>query len=143
MVWSIHAGIIRGFTLRLRQSSGFWAVLLAGVHIAATPVFYADSVASILDAGVLAALDRDPGLADLRGVAFWYATVGVQLGLVAWMIMQAERRGEGAPRGWALTMAATGVWGLLLTPASGFWLFLPIAWLAWRSTAARSATAAR
>ncbi len=125
----------RELALRLVRSSGFWTLLLAGLHVAMTPVFHGDSVTSVLDAGVLGALDKDPSLAALRGVGFWYVTAGLYLGLVGTIVMRAERRGESAPRGFAWAMAATGVWGALLTPASGFWLFLPIAWLAWRNTA--------
>ncbi|WP_125777141.1 DUF6463 family protein [Antribacter gilvus] len=121
--------------MSLARCSGFWTVLLAVVHVSTAPLFYADSLRSILEAGVLGALDKDPELATLRGAAFWYVTVGLFLGLVGVMVLRAERRGEGAPRGFAGALAATGVWGVVLTPASGFWLFLPLAWLAWRSTA--------
>jgi hypothetical protein len=118
-------------------------LLLAGLHVATTSVFYGESVTSILDAGVLGAVDKDPSLAALRGAGFWYVTAGLYMGLVGVSVMRAERRGEGAPRGFAWAMGVTGVWGALLTPASGFWLFLPIAWLAWRNTVtARLPTAA-
>jgi len=36
-----------------------------------------------------------------------------------------------------MVMVATGVWGLLV-PVSGFWLFFPIACLAWRKHRTRS-----
>ncbi|MBC3193485.1 hypothetical protein H7X46_20700 [Pseudonocardia sp. C8] len=122
--------------MKLSRCAGFWTVVLAAVHVAATPVVYRDSARSIVDAGVLGALDADPAQATVRGAAFWYATAGLLLGLVGAGVTAAERRGDGVPRGFAPAMAATGLWGVLLTPVSGFWLFLPIAWLARRNTAA-------
>jgi hypothetical protein len=126
---------MEGVAMKLTRCSGFWTSVLAVVHLATAPAFYGDSVRSSLDAGVLGAVDSDPDLATLRGAAFWYVTVGLFLGLIGWVVMVAERRGQGAPRGFAMVMAATGVWGVLLVPVSGFWLFFPIAWLAWRNTA--------
>ncbi|WP_324605891.1 DUF6463 family protein [Isoptericola variabilis] len=119
------------------RCSGFWTVVLAAVHVAATPVFYPESVRSILDARVLGAVDSDPAQATLRGVAFWYVTVGLVLGLVGSSVMAAERRGDGAPRGFATLMAATGLWGVVLSAVSGFWFSFPIAWLARRSSRRR------
>ncbi|AEG43527.1 hypothetical protein L600_000200001300 [Isoptericola variabilis J7] len=112
-------------------------MVLAAVHVAATPVFYPESVRSILDARVLGAVDSDPAQATLRGVAFWYVTVGLVLGLVGSSVMAAERRGDGAPRGFATLMAATGLWGVVLSAVSGFWFSFPIAWLARRSSRRR------
>lgn len=122
---------------RLRDSSGFWTLLLALVHLGMTPVFYGESLRSILDGGVLGAVDADPELATLRAAAFFYLTTGIFLALVGWMVMGAERRGDGAPRGYATALAVTGAWGVVLSPVSGFWLFFVLAWLARRSTARR------
>jgi hypothetical protein len=136
-------GPARARPVGLTRSSGFWTLLLAGLHLATTTVFYGESVRSIVDAGVLGAVDEDASLATLRGAGFWYVTVGVYLGLVGLMVMRAERRGDGVPRGFTWVMAATGVWGALLSPASGFWLFLPIAGLARRNTVGRACSIAR
>ena len=119
----------------LRRSSGFWTVLLALVHVTMAPAFYADSLRSILDGGVLGSVDADPSLATLRAAAFFYMTVGILLGLVGWMVMGAERRGQGAPSGYATALVVTGLWGVALSPLSGFWLFFAIAWLARRNAA--------
>ena len=119
--------------IRLRASSGFWAVVLSVVHVATTPVFYEQSVRSILDGGIIGALDADPRLSTLRGASFWYTTTGLVLGLFGLSTLRAERRGRGCPQGVALTMAVTGVWGALISPRSGFWFHLPIAYLARRN----------
>ncbi|GAB2648591.1 DUF6463 family protein [Kribbella swartbergensis] len=125
--------------MKLVRCSGFWTVLLALIHVLTTSFFYGDSVRSILAGGVLGAVDEDPGLATLRGAAFWYLTSGLFLGLVGSMVLAAERRGDGAPRGFAWVMLVAGAWGVLLSPVSGFWLFFPIAWLARRTSTHRHA----
>lgn len=116
------------------KHSGLWTVILAVIHVAMTPVFYGRSLRSLLEGGVVGAADAggDAALAERRAPAFWYLITGLFLGLVGLAVWGAERRGEGAPRGFALAMAVTGAWGALLSPRSGFWLFLPIAWLARR-----------
>lgn len=119
------------------RCSGFWTLLLALVHVAATPFFYGDGVSSLVDGGVVGAVDADPELASLRGAAFWYVTVGIFLGLVGAFVLAGERRGRGAPDGFAVALAATGLWGVVLSPVSGFWAFFPIAWLAHRSSVSR------
>lgn len=118
----------------LWQCSGLWIVTLAALHLVATPVFYDDSLRSIVDGGVVNAVDADPALATLRGAAFWYLTMGLFMVVLGAAVLASERRGGGAPAGLALAMALTGAWGVLLTPLSPFWLFAPIAWLAWRSS---------
>lgn len=112
------------------RSAGVWTCALAAVHVAATPLVYGDSVRSVLDAGVLGALDRDPALADVRGASFYFLTAGVMLGALGVGVARHERREGTAPAGFAAFMAVTGLGGVLITPASGFWAFFPIAALA-------------
>lgn len=117
------------------RSAGVWTCALSFVHLATTGVFYADSARSVLDVGVLAALDRDPELAALRGVGFWYVTAGLLLGGIGVAVARHEHAEGRPPRGFAALMAGIGLWGVLLTPASGFWLFFAIAALAGRNRA--------
>ena len=127
-----------GINVALSRCAGFWTVLLAIVHLAMTPLFYPESVRSIVDGGVLWVLDADPALTTVRAASFWYVTCGLFLGLVGAMVLRAERWGTGTPAGYAVAAAGTGLWGVLITPQSGFWLFFVIAWLAWRNTRQRS-----
>lgn len=64
-------------------------------------------------------------------------TVGLFLGLVGAVVMVGERRGRGAPDGFAVALVVTGLWGVVLSPVSGFWAFFPIAWLAHRTRGRR------
>jgi hypothetical protein len=103
---------------------------LGVVHLASTGAVYPESVRSILEAGVVGSVDADPLLAERRGAGFWYVSSGLLLvGLGA--IMRNDENAHGRPSpATAPVLVATGLWGILLTPVSGFWAFLPIAWLA-------------
>lgn len=114
----------------LLRSAGVWTMVLGSVHVATVGVFYPASVRSILKAAVLSSVDADPALVERRGVGFWYLTSGLLLiGLGAIVRGQEKTHGR-PPPATAPVLLATGVWGILLTPTSGFWAFLPIAWLA-------------
>jgi hypothetical protein len=47
--------------------------------VAITPRLFRRSVRSILDGGVIGSIEADPDQAELRGLAFWYATAGLML----------------------------------------------------------------
>ncbi|GAB3838912.1 DUF6463 family protein [Kribbella italica] len=100
---------------------------VAVVHLAITPVVYADSSRSIRDAGIVGSVDADPELVDLRSASFWYASSGWAMLLLAVLIGRVERR-EGvvpAPAVWGL--AGISLWGLLFMPVSGFLALLGVA----------------
>ncbi|TYP89045.1 DUF6463 family protein [Blastococcus xanthinilyticus] len=115
------------------RSAGLWTVVLGVAHVASVHAFYPESVRSVVDGGVIASVDADPVLTERRGVGFWYVTSGLGvIGLGA--IVRGHEKVHGRPPpATATVLVATGLWGVLLMPASPFWLFLPIAWLARRS----------
>lgn len=103
--------------------------LIGIVHVVSTPVLYPDSVASIRRGGVVAAVEADPELLPLRGLGFWYATAGLGIVALGVAVADLERADRLRPRHAAL-LAAIGLWGVVLVPKSGFWLFPPLAALA-------------
>ena len=115
--------------------------LIGTVHVAMTTVFYPDSVASIVEGGVVAAVEAKPDLVPLRGLGFWYVTSGPGVIALGVTVADLERRNQLRLRHAAL-LGAIGVWGVLLVPKSGFWLFLPLAALAVRRGTARPAAGA-
>lgn len=112
------------------RSAGLWTIGLGVAHVASVHAFYPESVRSIMDGGVIASVDADPVLTERRSVGFWYVTSGLAvIGLGA--IVRGHEKVHGRPpAATATVLVATGLWGVLLMPASPFWLFLPIAGLA-------------
>jgi hypothetical protein len=100
------------------------------VHVALTPVFYGASVRSVVDGGVVAAIEAEPTLSERRGVGFWYATTG--LAVIAYGIAITERERQAAPLPISLPVVLTGIaaWGVVLMPKAPFWVFGPLAALA-------------
>jgi hypothetical protein len=115
--------------------------LIGIVHVAATPLIYPDSVASVLQGGVVAAVEADPELLPLRGLGFWYVTSGLGIVALGAAVADLERAHRLRPYHAAL-LAAIGLWGVLLVPKSGFWLFPPLAVLAARPRDADGSTGA-
>ncbi len=82
--------------------------------------------AAILRDGVVDALKEDFG----RNLAFWFLVCGVViilLGLTLQHYLKVTSRPAPKFTGWFLLIFA--VVGCLIVPASGFWLFLPQAWI--------------
>lgn len=104
-------------------------VAIGLVHLATTGVFYPESVRSIVQGGVIGAVEADPEQAAVRGVGFWYATAGLGVIALGLTVGQIERAGRlrGAT---AAVLAGIATWGVSLMPKSGFWLFFPVAALA-------------
>ena len=99
------------------------------VHVAATRAFYPESVRSIIQGGVIGAVEADPALTALRGVGFWYATAGLGVIALGLAVCHVERAGR-LRSDTAAVLAGIGAWGVSLVPKSGFWLFFPVAALA-------------
>jgi drug/metabolite transporter (DMT)-like permease len=112
---------------RRRGLVGPALLVIAVVHLLVTPLFYGDSVASIIDAGVLGAVDADPSLVDLRSASFWYVIAGIGMAFVGADVTWIERRwGRPPPHvGWLLLVL--GCVGVVLMPVSPFWLFFVVA----------------
>lgn len=104
------------------------AMIVVGVvHVAITPVLFPDAVRSVLDAGVVNAVEADPAQTQLRGIAFWFATTGIALVFTGWVVGLVERRTEPVPVGLPLFLLGIGAWGVVLMPKSPFWVFLVLA----------------
>lgn len=109
---------------------GWSLVAIALLHLLSVPVFYDAALRSILAGGVVNAVESDPALRDLRSAGFWYLATGLAaltLGLLtAWV----ERHAGTVPYLLAWALLGIASFGVLLVPASGFWLFLVPATLA-------------
>jgi len=110
-----------------RPVAGWMLGGIAVLHVLVTPLLYANSVDSIMRAGVLASIDADPARKDLRSAGFWFATAGIGLFLVAILLARAERL-EGRPPAQAVVgLVVLAAWGLAFMPVSGFLAILAAA----------------
>jgi|Tabmets5t2r1_1033131.scaffolds.fasta_scaffold19108_4 Family of unknown function (DUF6463) len=122
-----------GATPLARPVVGAVLVVVGIVHTLAVPLFYGDGLDGIVNAGVVNGVERDAsGLAE-RSAAFWYVSAGIALVLLGVLVGWIERRLGHTPAmvGWLLVILA--VWGVVLIPASPFWVFGLAAVLAFRS----------
>lgn len=108
------------------------------VHIAATPIFYGDALRSVLDSGVVASIEADPALVDLRSAGFWYVAAGLGIVTLGVVVTWAERRLGTVPAVLGWIMLGLAVWGVIMMPVSPFWAFFLVAGLAFRSARGRT-----
>lgn len=137
-------------TVRPRPWVGWSISGIAVIHLLSGAAFFGPSLRSIWAGGVINAVEADPASELLRSVGFWYLASGLStlgLGLVVtWL----QRRLAEVPTmlGWLLL--GITAFGVVLMPASGFWLFLVPATLTFlearrfaRDRAANSVSASR
>jgi hypothetical protein len=105
---------------------------LGVVHVASTPVFFPESVRSIVDGRIFGSLIGEPSAMPVRKAGFWYAMAGVAIAGFGWMTGHVERNGGPLPAALPAVLAGFGASGVALDPQSGFWLFFPLAWVARR-----------
>lgn len=106
-----------------RRVVGPLLVCVGAVHVGLTPVLYPEAVRGVLDAGVVDAMESDPGQTAVRALGFWYATTGVGLIAFGWATSVIEHRAPLLPRALPLVLLGVGAWGLLVMPKSPFWVF--------------------
>jgi Family of unknown function (DUF6463) len=94
--------------------------------------------AEIAAAGVVGTIDLDPW----RGVVFWFLFFGFMALALAQLLHRMERAGHAIPRATAWSLAAIGLGGVLLMPASGFWMVLAVAARIWWRARLAAATMA-
>lgn len=115
-----------------RPVVGAALIIVGVVHVLITPLVVGDSFRSIIDGGVLAAVEREPATAVLRGLGFWYTTAGLAMIMLGGLVIWIERTTGSVPMLLAWMLVGLTLWGVLLMPVSPFWVFLVIAFLAFR-----------
>ena len=86
---------------------------------------------SIVEGGVWNTVGSDPWRASI----VWFLLWGFVLALVGLLAHQTERAGLALSRTFAVSLTALCVLGVVLMPASGFWLGFAPAWIAYRRAA--------
>lgn len=117
-----------------RPVVGLCLVVIGTVHVLVAPWVVGDPIDSLLSGGVIAAVDREPGLASLRALGFWYVTTGLALAMFGALVVSFERTTGRVPRSVAWSLVGVAVWGIVLIPASPFWVILLVSLLAFRAS---------
>ncbi len=101
---------------------GHWLLAVAALHTIAAWMMFRQPFADIARQGVFNSLGHDPA----KGVAVWFLLFGGLLALLGMAVTALERQGARATlRAIAWWMLALCVFGVVLMPASGFWLAFP------------------
>ena len=112
-----------------RAWAGPWLMGVAAVHTAFAAVVFAQPLQTLFERGVWNSVGQDPML----GAVVWFVLFGLVLALLGGAVSALERAGaQGlAPlRRLGAGLLAMVLLGIVLMPASGFWLALvPALWL--------------
>ena len=106
-----------------RPVVGSLLLAVGAVHVGLTPVLYPNAVRGVLQAAVVNAIEPDPEQTATRSLGFWFATTGVGLMAFGWAVSVIERQARPLPRALPLVLLGIGTWGLVMMPASPFWVF--------------------
>ena len=111
---------------RWYASTGWWCSAVALGHLAATALFYGESLRELTSGPLFGALDANPHDPAARGAAFWYVTSGIALLGLGWGARTAEAAGRPPSREFATCLTVLGVMGVIASPLSPFWIVLAI-----------------
>ena len=112
-------------TTPLRQSwKGLWLLGVAVAHTAFAVVVFQPQLQEIVQRGVFDSVGTDP----MRGAVTWFVLFGALFALLGWALLLVERSAALKPaslRALGAGLLALTLLGIVLMPASGFWLVLP------------------
>ena len=101
---------------------GRWLIGVSIIHTLFAVVVFHGVLASIVRRGVFNTVGNDP----MVGAVVWFVLFGVALFIVGLAISSLERASLGVlPKSLGWSLLALALFGVLLMPASGFWLAFP------------------
>jgi hypothetical protein len=106
----------------MKQWKGRWLMVVSVIHTAFAVVFFNEVLVSIFQRGVFNTVGTDP----MTGVVVWFVLFGAMLFVCGLTVSELEKSLSGVlPRsiGWSLLILV--LLGVMLMPASGFWLAFP------------------
>lgn len=100
---------------------GPWLIVVSIIHTLFGVVVFPEVLRSLISRGLFNTVGNDP----LIGVVVWFLLFGAVLFICGQTITALERSSAGVPKsiGWSLLALTT--LGVVLMPASGFWLAFP------------------
>lgn len=94
---------------------------VAVVHTLVGAVVFRETVLALVREGLIATISHQPD----RGAAFWFFYTGFALAVVGGWMDEREAEARRFPTYLVATLAALTGAGVLIMPASGFWLLIP------------------
>jgi hypothetical protein len=103
---------------------GQWMLAVALLHTLYAAVVFPTQLQEIVRRGVFNSVQKDPAV----GAVVWFVLFGLLFALLGWAIVLIERNASTASaplQGLGAGLLALTLLGIVLMPASGFWLALP------------------
>lgn len=109
----------------MRRWIGRWILGVGVVHNVVGIYFFLPVLRDIAAAGVWNSVDMDP----MRNLAFWFLFSGFMIMLAGYVVDWIENLTNGAlPPALGGSLLALLLMGIIVMPASGFWLLMPAIW---------------
>ncbi|MEH6459851.1 DUF6463 family protein [Chitinimonas sp. JJ19] len=106
----------------MKQWIGRWLIGVAVIHTVFGVVVFGKQLLGIVQRGVFDTVGADP----MTGAVVWFLLFGVVLFICGQAVSRLEASSPAAlPKGMGWSLLALGVLGVVLMPASGFWLVFP------------------
>lgn len=101
---------------------GRWLIGVSIIHTAFAFVAFGNVLLSIVQRGVFSTVGNDP----MTGAVVWFVLFGVVLFICGLAVLALEQSSSNPlPRSLGWSLLALGALGVVLMPASGFWLAIP------------------
>lgn len=100
---------------------GRWLIAVSAIHTAFAVAVFHPQLADIAARGVFDTVGTDP----LTGAVVWFVLFGIMLFIAGLAIHHLEIQSAPLPRSLGASVLALAALGIVLMPASGFWLALP------------------
>jgi len=108
----------------MHKRIGIILMAISVLHIVVGIVFYNAALVDILNAGIINTIN--PPYWE-RDAAFWFMMFGVMLFLMGWMAHWSLAHVNHVPNFLSISLLLISVVGVMMMPASGFWLTIPVA----------------
>lgn len=105
----------------MKRWIGNWLMGVAVLHTGFAVVVYGGVLRSMAQRGVFDTVGGDP----LTGAVAWFVLFGVLMFACGLAVASLEKAGAPVPRALGVCLLALTVFGVVLMPASGFWLAFP------------------
>lgn len=108
----------------MRKRVGTILMAIAVLHQVVGLFFYRDALIDILNAGFFNTIN--PPYWE-RDAAFWFLMFGAMLFLMGWIAQWMLENTGSIPKFYSWGLLVVCVIGVMMMPASGFWLAIPVA----------------